>query len=245
MILYIARTFVGYTMIKGALLGFRAYWVQDVSFVTLLLMLIFSIFIMPTLLELEMVGIQSFDVMLSVIFFVGIWSADNPLLIGSSAVLFVLFLFAKFIYPVQHSIFEMVVACLCMLLNILINFRLLFRDGNFNLERVLGAVNVYLFFALMGAFLFDLIYLLFGSSIAGNVQLSGKGIDFVHYIYFSMASLTTVGFGEIFPANHAARMLSVGLAAVGILYPAVVIAKLVSLGADKSGFKRAGDGDLG
>lgn len=75
MILYIARTFVGYTMIKGALLGFRAYWVQDVSFVTLLLMLIFSIFIMPTLLELEMVGIQSFDVMLSVIF---LWASGLP-----------------------------------------------------------------------------------------------------------------------------------------------------------------------
>lgn len=50
-----------------------------------------------------------------------------------------------------------------------------------------------------------------------------------------------MGFGDIFPANHAARMLSVGLAAVGILYPAVVIAKLVSLGADHRGFKRAGN----
>lgn len=206
-------------------------------------MMIFTIFIMPTLLELELVGIQSFDLMLSVIFFVGIWSADNPLLILSSAAFFLLFLFAKFVYPVEHSIFEMVVACLCMLLNILINFRLLFRDGNFNLERVLGAVNVYLLFALLGAFLFDLIYLAFGTSITGNVTITGGSIDFVHYIYFSMVSLTTVGFGDIFPANFAARMLSVALAAVGILYPAVVIAKLVSLGADKSGFKRAGNDD--
>ena len=148
MILYITNTFVCYTMIKGVLRNFRAYWVQDVSFISLLLMMIFIIFIMPTLLELELVGIQSFDLMLSVIFFVGIWSADNPWLILSSAAFFLLFLFAKFVYPVEHSIFEMVVACLCMLLNILINFRLLFRDGNFNLERVLGAVNVYLLFAL-------------------------------------------------------------------------------------------------
>ena len=226
-------------MIKGALRSFRAYWVQDVSFVTLLLMMVFTIFIMPTLLEMELVGIQSFDVMLCVIFFVGIWSADNPWLILSSAAFFLLFLYAKFIYPIEHSIFEMVVACLCMLLNILINFRLLFRDGNFNLERVLGAVNVYLFFALLGAFLFDLIYLTFGTSITGNVTITGGNIDFVHYIYFSMVSLTTVGFGDIFPANFAARMLSVGLAAVGILYPAVVIAKLVSLGTDKSGFKQS------
>jgi len=228
-------------MIKGVFRSFRSYWVQDVSFATLLLMMIFTVFIMPTLLVLELVGMQLFDLMLSVIFFVGIWSADNSLLIRSSAAFFLLFIFAKFIYPVEHSIFEMVVACLCMSLNILINFRLLFRDGDFNLERVLGAVNVYLFFALLGAFLFDLIYLIFGTSITGNVKVTGDSIDFVHYIYFSMASLTTVGFGDIVPANHAARMLSVGLAAVGILYPAVVIAKLVSLGTDKSGFKRAGN----
>ncbi len=228
-------------MIKGVLRSFRAYWVQDVSFVTLLLMLIFTIFIMPTLLELDLVEMSSFDIMLSVIFFVGIWSADQPKLILSSTALFLLFIYAKFLYPVQHSIFEMVVACLCMLINILINFRLLFRDGNFNLERVLGAVNVYLFFALLGAFLFDLIYLIFGSSLTGNVTIAGGNIDLVHYIYFSMVSLTTVGFGDIFPANFAARMLSVALAAVGILYPAVVIAKLVSLGTDKTGFKRAGD----
>lgn len=133
----------------------------------------------------------------------------------------------------------MVVACLCMMLNILINFRLLFRDGDFNLERVLGAVNVYLFFALLGTMLFDLIQLTFGSSLTGNLVLTGNNHDFVHYIYFSMVSLTTVGFGDLFPANHAARMLSVGLAAIGILYPAVVIAKLVSLGTDRSGFRRA------
>lgn len=67
-------------MIKGALRSFRAYWVQDVSFVTLLLMLIFVIFIMPTLLEVEMVGIQSFDVMLSVIF---LWVFGRPTIHGS------------------------------------------------------------------------------------------------------------------------------------------------------------------
>lgn len=230
---------------KALFHNFRSYWVQDVSFVTLLLMMIFTVFILPTLLELELVSIDAFDYMLSILFFVGIWSADNKWLMATSAALFVLFVVAKFVYPVDHSQFEMWVACFCMTFNIFINFRLLFRDGNFNLERVLGAVNVYLFIALLGAFLFDLIYLIFGSSITGNIELAGSSRDFVHYIYFSMVSLTTVGFGDIFPANHAARMLSVGLAAVGILYPAVVIAKLVSLGADHKGFKRAGSDPKG
>lgn len=223
----------------GLFKRFRSYWVQDVSFITLLLMLVFTIFIFPTLLELGWAEVRSFDLMLSVIFFVGIWSANNLLLIITSAACFVLFLYAKFIHPVPHSIFEMVVACVCMFINMLINFRLLFRDGNFNFERVLGAVNVYLFIGLLGAFLFDLIFLTFGSSIQGNISITGAGKDFVHYIYFSMASLTTVGFGDIVPANHAAKMLSVGLAAIGILYPAVVIAKLVSLGSNPERYHRS------
>jgi len=51
--------------------------------------------------------------------------------------------------------------------------------------------------------------------------------DFAEYIYFSMVSLTTVGFGDLYPINIMSKMLSVFLSTVGILYPAVVIAKLV------------------
>jgi hypothetical protein len=41
-------------------------------------------------------------------------------------------------------------------------------------------------------------------------------------------SLTTVGFGDLYPVQIMAKMLSVFLSTIGILYPAVVIAKLVA-----------------
>jgi hypothetical protein len=41
--------------------------------------------------------------------------------------------------------------------------------------------------------------------------------------------LTTVGFGDISPINGFTKMFSVFLSSIGILYPAVVIARLVSL----------------
>jgi hypothetical protein len=47
-------------------------------------------------------------------------------------------------------------------------------------------------------------------------------------VYYSLVSLTTVGYGDIYPDGMAARMLSVMLSAVGILYPAVVISRLIS-----------------
>jgi hypothetical protein len=223
---------------RQALAKFRSYWIQDVSFITLLLMMVFTIFILPTLLELGWAKINSFYVMLGILFFVGIWSARELWLIVVSALLFIAFVYSKFVYPVERSAIEMVISCLNLLFNIIINLRLLFRDGNFNFERVIGAVNVYLLFALLGAQLFELIHALFGVSLRGELILAETAEDFVHYIYFSMVSLTTVGFGDIFPANYAARMLSVGLSAIGILYPAVVIAKLVSLGANNDRFNR-------
>lgn len=92
----------------------------------------------------------------------------------------------------------------------------------------MGAINVYLLVALYGAFGFEVIQLMMGDSISDTVDLSGIDSDFSTYIYFSMVSLTTVGFGDFVPVNIVSKMLSVFLSAIGILYPAIVIARLVS-----------------
>jgi hypothetical protein len=79
----------------------------------------------------------------------------------------------------------------------------------------------------MGAFALEIIQITTGHSISGDESLSGQDQDFVTYIYFSLVSLTTVGFGDFVPTQIAAKMLAVFLSTIGILYPAVVIAKLV------------------
>jgi len=58
--------------------------------------------------------------------------------------------------------------------------------------------------------------------------------------YFSFITLTTVGYGDIVPVNHVARMLTTLEAITGTLFMAILIARLVSLyssqppGADKA-----------
>jgi hypothetical protein len=42
--------------------------------------------------------------------------------------------------------------------------------------------------------------------------------------------LTTVGFGDYTPVNMLSKMLAVFLSTIGILYPTVVIARLVGAG---------------
>jgi hypothetical protein len=219
---------------KNIIKRFRSYWIQDVSFITLLLMMSFTIFILPVLIDMQLASMHLLNVMLLSIFFVGIWSAHSSRLIYISTIFFVLSLLLKLIrfsvLPLEFVFLERIVASINVLIFITINFNLLFRDNQFNFERILGAINVYLLFALLGAFLFEIISLTIGNSITGSIVLTGADEDFEHYIYFSLVSLTTVGFGDVIPANQASRMLSVALSALGILYPAVVIARLVSVG---------------
>jgi len=64
--------------------------------------------------------------------------------------------------------------------------------------------------------------------------LTGKDSDHVHFIYFSLTSLTTVGFGDVYAVNTPARMLATFLSTLGVLFPAIVIARLVGLASSRS-----------
>jgi hypothetical protein len=46
--------------------------------------------------------------------------------------------------------------------------------------------------------------------------------------------LTTVGFGDIHAVSTAARMVATFLSALGVLFPAIVIARLVGLASSRS-----------
>ena len=116
---------------------------------------------------------------------------------------------------------------------IFINLQLLFRDNIVNAYRIIGAVNVYLLMALVGALTLEVIHAATGVSIGGNVLLSGKDDDYAQFIYFSLASLTAVGFGDIHAVNASSRMLATFLSTVGVLFPAIVIARLVGLAASQ------------
>ena len=132
------------------------------------------------------------------------------------------------------AVLENVVGIANALVFVFINLRLLFRDQSVNAYRIVGAVNVYLLLALMGALTLEVIHAATGVSMGGNVVLSGTDDDYVHFIYFSLASLTTVGFGDIYAVSTSAKMLATFTSTLGVLFPAIVIARLVGLAASRS-----------
>ena len=48
-------------------------------------------------------------------------------------------------------------------------------------------------------------------------------------LYYSFITLSTVGYGDITPVANAAKMLAAAEAITGVLYVAVLIARLVSI----------------
>ena len=216
------------------------YFINDLSFGLLLVVLLFIVFILPVLMEYGHLDMFIVNLVFIFLFFTGIWSCNNRSLVVLTASLFLTQVTLKLlrIGEIQQDIYllERIVGILNMGVFIFLNVRLLFRDQEVNLYRVIGAINVYLLVAITGAFGFEIIHLTMGSSIENlNQSLSSKTItgveeDFAGHLYFSLVSLTTVGFGDYTPVNILSKMLAVFLSTIGILYPAVVIARLVGAG---------------
>ncbi len=218
--------------VKTAFKSFTEYWLTDASFGILLLLLIFTVFVLPILIEYGQFHSIFVNTVFLFLFFTGIWSSTNNKLIVITSALFFAQLGLRILrfsdWEFEFYLSERIVGILNMVVFIFLNIRLLFRDSEINIYRVIGAINVYLLVAILGAFVFEIIQLLTGSSITGTPELVGLDEDYAFYIYFSLVSLTTVGFGELYPVQIMAKMLSVFLSTIGILYPAVVIARLVS-----------------
>ena len=62
-----------------------------------------------------------------------------------------------------------------------------------------------------------------------NALSMPEGVSHSSIFDFSFTTLTTLGYGDITPNNAFAMILTNAEALVGQIYPAVVIAKLVSL----------------
>ena len=108
--------------------------------------------------------------------------------------------------------------------------RAVFAPGKVTFHRIIGAVLLYLNIGLIFVGLFDFVALLKPDAFKGLDPLRGNGsIDVGNLIYFSFVTLTTTGFGDIAPVHAYARSLSIIEAIIGQLYPATLLARLVTL----------------
>lgn len=100
--------------------------------------------------------------------------------------------------------------------------------GVVSVHRVLGAVALYLNIGLMFATIYRLICYLVPGALT-NIPSGASSQADATIVYFSFVTLTSTGFGEIVPVHPLARTLANVEAIIGQLYPATMLARLITL----------------
>lgn len=106
------------------------------------------------------------------------------------------------------------------------------RAGRITADKIYGAVSVYLLIGYSWAFVYAILEQLQPGSFSGAVENDGIAENIARIMrmrYFSLVTLTTVGFGDIVPRSAAARTFATLEAVMGQIYLAVLVARLVGL----------------
>ena len=104
-----------------------------------------------------------------------------------------------------------------------------FEGGPISAHRVVGAIVVFMLIGNLWAVIFQFLYGYIPNSFQFPATVTDNGADPATFLYFSYTTLTTTGYGEIIPAHALTRTLANIEQLIGVLYPAVLIGRLVSL----------------
>src|SRR6266404_389832 len=106
--------------------------------------------------------------------------------------------------------------------------RTVFATGRVTHHRITGAILVYLSVAVTFTALFTIVGLLVPNAFSGMTIKDDPALA-SNVIYFSFVTLTSTGYGDVFPVHPVARSLCNLETIIGQLYPATLLARLVSL----------------
>src|SRR5207248_4048057 len=108
--------------------------------------------------------------------------------------------------------------------------RFVLRAPSVNVEVLCASISAYLMLGLMWTMAYWLVdQLTPGGAFSFNTNAGTRSMNGFNGFYFSFVTLSTVGYGDITPVSKIARWLAAMEAMTGLLYVAVLIARLVSL----------------
>jgi hypothetical protein len=99
-----------------------------------------------------------------------------------------------------------------------------FRPGKVTVHRLLGAVALFVVLAVTWGLTYQTVQALRPDSFLAG----GRPAKTEDLMWFSIVTISTVGYGDVLPATSLARALSALEALTGVLYPSVLIGFLVS-----------------
>jgi hypothetical protein len=114
--------------------------------------------------------------------------------------------------------------------------RYMLRDEIMTRDELFAAAGLYVLMAFVFAYLYALIEHVQPGAFVINAANNPSGVTrWWDLLYFSFTCLTSVGFGEITPANDHARSLVMIQQMLGVLYFALIVSRLVTMQAARRG----------
>ena len=104
--------------------------------------------------------------------------------------------------------------------------RHIFRMRKVDADTIISAISAYLMIGLSFAVAFMLVQ--FGTPEALVESTADNLVNWTDIFYFSIVTLTTLGYGDISPTIPIARSLATLEAVCGVMYMSILIARLVS-----------------
>ncbi len=153
----------------------------------------------------------------------------QAILISIVPTLFIIFGWISVFYSTPFVLFtEISLTIATFLLLIVLVLIKVFEPGRMSRYRIVGSIIVYMLLANLWA----VVYLFIYEHLQGAFQLTLPSFEsnswYANFMYFSYITITTTGFGEIVPLHPIARSLVQLEAIIGVLYPVILIGRLVS-----------------
>ncbi len=104
-----------------------------------------------------------------------------------------------------------------------------FEDGSITVHKVIGSILAYMLVGNVWAQIFQFLYIHVPGSLQMPESLSSAAVSQSVFLYFSYTTLTTTGYGDILPVHSIARTLVIIEQLIGVLYPVVLIGRLVGM----------------
>ena len=146
--------------------------------------------------------------------------------------------FLRIYYPVPYHLHILAGAWLVIACTLgVVVLQAVFRRGLITYHRIIGAILLYLLIAVAFATLFLFIGLAAPEAIKGIAFQDDQSVA-ASLFYMSFVTLTSTGYGDIVPVHPLARSLCNIESVIGQLYPATLLARLVTLELSSTGSVR-------
>lgn len=159
-------------------------------------------------------------------------TSDSRLHIAVSVSIAAVWLVAAVMYSLDPTNYWKLQTTYAILLIFHINIigtlmRYIFTAEKVTADVIYAACAVYFLLS----FFFVPIYGMLETAVPGSFadNTLGSPVSWQQFVYYSLITLSTAGYGDILPANMWARMLAGIEVTIGVLYVAILVARLVSL----------------